>query len=247
MTDMPRSPLRTLLVDDEPLAIERIAALCADLGDIVVVGAANNGAAALSLNETLKPDLILLDISMPEMDGLNVAKALSGVQSPPVIIFVTAFDNFAVEAFDTMAADYLLKPVAKERLQRAIERAHRWHLAQPAPPQPSQYATEFWVPHRSELVRVAAEDIEKVEAERDYMRLFVGNRSYLMHQTITRLEARLDPARFVRLHRSVIVRRDRVVALGHDGAGSWHAELSNGEHVRIGRTYLTQAKSLAGR
>jgi DNA-binding LytR/AlgR family response regulator len=106
---------------------------------------------------------------------------------------------------------------------------------------------EFWVPHRSELIRVTASDIQKIEAERDYMRLFVDGRSYLLHETITSLEAKLDPHQFIRLHRSVIVRKDRIARLGHDGAGAWHAELIDGDMVRIGRTFLQQAKSIAGR
>ena len=101
--------------------------------------------------------------------------------------------------------------------------------------------------HRSELIRVPVTDIEKIEADRDYMRLFVGGRTYLLHQTISALESRLDPDHFIRLHRSIIVRKDRIARLGHDGAGTWHAELSNDEQLRIGRTYLRQAKAVAGK
>lgn len=244
---MTEAPLRTLLVDDEPLAIERMMALCAGIEQVTVVGAANNGAAALPMVESLRPDLVLLDISMPELDGIAVARALTGGDVQPAIIFVTAFQDFAVEAFDTTAVDYLLKPVARERLLRAIERAQRTRGDAQSPKPISDFAEEFWVPHRSELIRIAAADIEKIEAERDYMRLFVGGRSYLLHQTISALEARLDPAQFLRLHRSVIVRKDLIARLGHDGAGTWQAELTNGEQLRIGRTYLRQAKAIAGK
>jgi two-component system, LytTR family, response regulator AlgR len=242
-------PLRTLVVDDEPLAVERIVALCANLAEIEIIGTASNGVDALAKVDILAPDLILLDIAMPELDGMAVATALSRKSAAPAIVFVTAFEDFAVEAFDTVALDYLLKPVSPERLSRALGRVKAARQSErPAPPQGEGPATqEFWVPHRSELIRVSAADIQKIEAERDYMRLFVAGRSYLLHQTITALEARLDPNHFIRLHRSVIVRRDRIMRLGHDGAGAWHAELVDGEMVRIGRTYLQRAKAIAGR
>ena len=242
--------LRTLIVDDEPLAIERMQILCADQPGITLVGTAADGAAALRMIESLSPDLVLLDIAMPEFDGIAVAKALGRRESGsvPAIIFVTAFDSFAIEAFDLAAVDYLLKPVSAERLARSIARVAERRSVPPAPTKlPSAYVEEFWVPHRSELIRIAAIDIDRIDAERDYMRLHVGSRSYLLHQTIGTLEARLDRSRFIRLHRSVIVRKDRIARLGHDKAGAWHAELVDSEQVRIGRTYLAQAKAMAGR
>lgn len=242
---MAADALRTLIVDDEPLAVERMQIVCAGLPGLNVVGTASDGAAALRLIEALTPDLILLDIAMPEMDGIAVAKALSGLNQRPAIVFVTAFDAFAVEAFDLDAVDYVLKPVAPDRLARAIERAVARTIA-PAGAK-SNWVQEFWVPHRSELVRIAAQDIERIDAERDYMRLHVGQRSFLLHQTIGALEARLDPDRFIRLHRSTIVRRDRIAGLRHDGLGAWCADLTDGASVRIGRTYLANAKAMAGR
>ncbi len=251
MTTDADSPLRTLIVDDEPLAIERMATLCGKLDSVQIVGAASNGALALTMIDALKPDLLLLDIAMPEMDGLAVARVLAGreggAERHPAIIFVTAFDNFAVEAFDTEAIDYLLKPVAAERLERAIARVSISRNGSPSATQSSGHVEEFWVPHRSELIRIAATDIDQIDAERDYMRLHVGSRSFLLHQTIAALEERLNPDRFIRLHRSTIVRRDRIARLGHDGAGAWHAELTDGKLARIGRTYLARVKSMAGR
>lgn len=129
----------------------------------------------------------------------------------------------------------------------------RWsappRAAAPAPAQEpdSEWLQEFWVPHRSELIRLAAADIERIDAERDYVRLHTGQRSYLLLHTIQRLEDRLDPARFIRLHRSTIVRRDRITGLRHDGLGVWSAELADGSALRIGRTYLPKAKAMAGR
>ena len=237
--------LRTLIVDDEPLAVERMQILCAAIAGVEVVGTASDGAQALRLIEALHPELLLLDVAMPEMDGVETARVLAQLPVRPMVVFVTAFDGFAVEAFNLDAIDYVLKPVSADRLARAVDRALT-RRAQPTP-EASSWEEEFWVPHRSELVRIAAADIDRIEAERDYMRLHVGQRSFLLHQTIAALEARLDPARFIRLHRSTIVRRDRIAGLRHDGFGVWCADLTTGESVRIGRTFLANAKAMAGR
>ena len=249
--------LRTLIVDDEPLAVERMQIICAGIPALAVVGTASDGAAALRLVEALAPDLVLLDMTMPELDGLSVARRLSGRANPPAVVFVTAHDSFAVEAFDLDAVDYVLKPVTAERLERAIGRALARRGAG-APREASDWIAEFWVPHRSELLRIAAADVARIDAERDYVRLHLAGsqaggsgqaiaRSYLLLQTIAGLEARLDPAKFIRVHRSVILRRDRIVGLRHDGLGVWSVELAGEEPVRIGRTYLARVKALAGR
>ena len=259
-TDTP--VLRTLIVDDEPLAVERMQIICAGLPALAVVGTASDGAAALRLVEALHPDLVLLDMTMPELDGLGVARRLAGVGAPPAIVFVTAHDSFAVEAFDLDAVDYVLKPVTPERLERAIGRALARRSQGGGQGRGSgeagenRWIGEFWVPHRSELLRIAADDVTRIDAERDYVRLHVGDasgsitsggRSYLLLQTIAGLEARLDPAKFIRVHRSVILRRDRIVGLRHDGLGVWSVELAEGPPVRIGRTYLGRVKAIAGR
>lgn len=238
--------LRTLIVDDEPLAVERMQILCAAIPEIDLIGTASDGEAALRLIDALDPDLVLLDIAMPHRDGIGVATALGEMPRRPAVIFCTAFEQHAVAAFDVAAVDYVLKPVSAERLARAIgraiEAAGRGHSESQTAN--SRWIEEFWVPHRSEMVRVSAGDIERVDAERDYMRLGVGGRSYLIHQTITELERRLDPERFIRLHRSTIVRKDRIAKLRHDGLGVWHAELTDGDLVRIGRTYQAAAKAI---
>lgn len=243
----PQSPqrLRALIVDDEPLAIERMQVICSAIEGIEVAGTAQDGAAALRQAGALAPDLVLLDMTMPELDGLSVARALSRDENPPAVIFVTAHDNFAVEAFDLDAVDYVLKPVTPDRLERAVARAVARRGERTA--SGGNWLTEFWVPHRSELLRIAAVDVDRIDAERDYVRLHVGERSYLLLQTVSGLEARLDPAQFIRLHRSVILRRDRIAGLRHDGLGVWSAELTDGTTVRIGRTYLSRAKAMAGR
>ncbi|MCJ1960399.1 LytR/AlgR family response regulator transcription factor [Novosphingobium mangrovi (ex Hu et al. 2023)] len=239
------APLRTLIVDDEPLAVERMQVICSRLGSVSVVGTASDGEAALRLCEALHPDLLLLDLTMPETDGLTVARRLARQDNAPAVIFVTAHDEFAVEAFDLDAVDYVLKPVTPERLERAIGRviARRGERTEPK----SDWLEEFWVPHRSELVRVPADDVQRIDAERDYVRLHVGDQSYLLLQTITSLQERLDPARFIRIHRSHILRRDHVTGLKHEGLGVWSVETTSGDSLRIGRTYLPEVKKMAGR
>jgi two-component system response regulator AlgR len=241
MTDV----LRTLIVDDEPLAVERMEVICARIDRVELVGTASDGAAALRLVEALSPDLLLLDMTMPELDGLSVARALGRVDARPAVVFVTAHENFAVEAFDLDAVDYVLKPVTPERLERAIDRAVKRRRERVS--SGGNWLGEFWVPHRSELLRIAAVDVDRIDAERDYVRIHVGDRSYLLLQTVTGLEARLDPDQFIRIHRSTILRRDRITGLRHDGLGVWSAELADGSSARIGRTYLSRAKAMAGR
>lgn len=251
--------IRTMIVDDEPLAVERLQLLCDQVDDVDLVGTANDGVSALRMAEGLHPQLLLVDINMPRMDGIGLAKALAAQGRPPAIIFVTAYDRFAVEAFDLAAVDYLLKPVALDRLKRAIGRLREristigQQAGENGEPLPgaglgaSEWAREFWVPHRSELKRIDVGRIDRIEAERDYMRLHVGPRSYLLHETIKALESRLDPAQFVRTHRSHIVRKDFIKGLRHDGGGVWLTLLEDDTELRIGRTYLTQVKQLAGR
>ncbi|WP_230292324.1 LytTR family DNA-binding domain-containing protein [Croceicoccus sp. Ery5] len=245
--------LSTLIVDDEPLAVERMQVICARLDCLRIVGTAGDGAAALRMIDALKPELILLDMTMPEADGLSVARRIAEVvpdpAERPVVVFVTAHDSFAVEAFDLDAVDYVLKPVAQDRLERAIARAlARRGTGSATGAEPRQaWISEFWVPHRSELLRVGVEEVHRIDAERDYVRLHVPGGSHLLLETITSLEQRLDPAKFIRVHRSTILRRDTITGLRHDGLGVWSAELGEKEPVRIGRTFLKSVKSMAGR
>ena len=246
MTDkQTETALRTLIVDDEPLAVERMQVICAKLKDLSVVGTANDGSAALRLIDALKPDLVLLDMTMPEIDGLSVARKLAQQDTRPAVIFVTAHDHFAVEAFDLDAVDYVLKPVATDRLERAIDRAMARRGESDA--KASEWLEELWVPHRSELLRIEVSQVSQIDAERDYVRLHVGERTYLLLQTIAGLEKRLDPSEFIRIHRSTILRKDAIRGLRHDGLGVWSVELEDGEALRIGRTYLPKVKAMAGR
>lgn len=250
MLDDDAKPLRTLIVDDEPLAVERMQVICAKMDELAVIGTANDGAAALRLVDALSPDLLLLDMTMPELDGLSVARELAKRHNPPALVFVTAHEDFAVEAFDLEAVDYVLKPVTAERLARAVARASA--RRERAAASEGEWLTEFWVPHRSELLRVETGQVERIDADRDYVRLHVDAgegpaRSYLLLQTIAGLEARLDPGQFIRIHRSTILRRDGIRGLRHEGLGVWSVELAGGDTLRIGRTYLRKVKAMAGR
>jgi two-component system, LytTR family, response regulator AlgR len=247
-------PLRVLVVDDEPLATERLQLLLARTPGVVVAGSASDGEGALRLASETGPDVMLLDVAMPGMDGIEVARALGRQSAPPAVVFVTAFDHFAVAAFDVAAVDYLLKPVDPERLGRALERARAFLAARleggaaratggPASP----LLEEFWASDMSGLVRIASRDIDRVSAERDYMRLHVGTRSWLIHHSMSALEDGLDPAHFVRLHRSAIVRRSFIAGFQRNASGRWIARLSDGSEQPVGRLYADVVRAMSGR
>ncbi|MFL5118926.1 MAG: LytR/AlgR family response regulator transcription factor [Microvirga sp.] len=252
MTDS--DDLKILVADDEPLAAERLQMLLARIADVHLVGTAHDGESAVRMAEALGPDLLLLDIAMPGLDGIEVARALSKAGASPAVVFITAFDQFAVAAFDVAAIDYLMKPVDADRLARSIERARAYLIARanrtpeeaPAAP-PSPWLEEFWASDLSGLVRIASRDIDRVTAERDYMRLHVGKRSWLIHHSMTALEEGLDPDLFVRLHRSAIVRRDFITGFSRNASGRWIARLADGNEQPVGRLYADQVRAIAGR
>jgi len=250
MTDL--KPLRVLIADDEPLAAERLQLLLAKAEGAQLVGTASDGDSAINLTEALTPDLLLLDIAMPGLDGIGVAKALAALDPSPAVVFVTAFDQFAVAAFEVEAVDYLMKPVDSSRLERALSRARQYiqtrSVAEAGPVQPSsRYLDEFWATDLSGLVRIAARDIDRISAERDYMRLHVGARSWLIHHSMSALEDGLDPALFVRLHRSAIVRRDFITGFQRNPSGRWIARLADGGEQPVGRLYAENVRAIAGR
>ena len=236
--------LRTLIVDDEPLAIERLQILTGQQDGISLVGTASDGASALRMVDALAPDLLLCDIAMPDLNGLEVAAAIEAMDNPPAVVFVTAFDRYAVAAFDVAAVDYLLKPVSPDRLARALSRVREWRATERAPAQKSKWINEFWVQNRGEMLRIDAGQVDLIEAERDYMRLHVGGRSWLIHPTIKSLEARMNPDQFMRIHRSKMIRREGIVGLKHHGDGAWSVDLGDGGVHRIGRTYLHDVKAI---
>lgn len=247
--------LKVLVVDDEPLATERLQLLLARCSGIDLVGTASDGEGAVRMAHALSPDLLLLDIAMPGLDGIDVARALAGKRPAPAVVFVTAFDQFAVAAFEVAAVDYLMKPVDPARLDRALDRA-RAHLDKRASEEGSnppvalpgdRHLEEFWASDLTGLVRIAARDIDRVSAERDYMRLHVGTRSWLIHHSMSALEEGLDPATFVRLHRSAIVRRDFITGFQRNPSGRWIARLADGTEQPVGRLYADSVRAIAGR
>lgn len=219
--------MRILLVDDEPLALERLDTLIADIADVQVVGRARDGDEAAEMIDALRPDLALLDIQMPNRDGMSLARALKD-QPDTEVVFVTAYDHFAVSAFDVDAIDYLLKPVEPARLRLAIDRARRRRLVgardEPAfeadePPPAEPYATTFWVRRPRGLVRVEIDTVAWIEAARDYVLLHTFNRSHMYRSTMDALARRLDPAVMLRVSRSAFVRREAVVRVLRRGRG----------------------------
>src|SRR3954469_9967224 len=247
---MADAALKVLIADDEPLAAERLQLLLARCEGIDLVGTATDGESTVRMSEALEPDLLLLDIAMPGLDGIEVARSLAQRQPTPAVIFITAFDQFAVAAFEVEAVDYLMKPVEPARLQRALDRARAYlqqRSAQPAPGKASQWLEEFWASDLSGLVRIAARDVDRVSAERDYMRLHVGRRSWLIHHSMAALEEGLDPELFVRLHRSAIVRKDFISGFTRHPSGRWIARLSDGSEQPVGRLYSDRVRAIAGR
>lgn len=245
-------PLKLLIADDEPLAAERLQLMLAKCSGIDLIGTASDGEGAVRMAEALSPDLMLLDIEMPGLDGIDVARALAAKRPSPAVVFITAFDQFAVAAFEVEAVDYLMKPVVPERLQKALDRArdhlHRRETApRPAPTEPSPHLEEFWASDLSGLVRIASRDVDRVSAERDYMRLHVGKRSWLIHHSMNALEEGLDPDLFVRLHRSAIVRRDYITGFTRNSSGRWIARLGDGSEQPVGRLYSDKVRSIARR
>ena len=244
--------LRLLIADDEPLATERLALLLGRVAGVSIVGTAHDGTEAVALAQQVAPDVVFLDIAMPGLDGIEVARALSRLPRSPAVVFVTAYDQFAVAAFEVAAVDYLMKPADATRLDRALERA-RAFLAQRGPGDGAnqaaapRYLDEFWASDMSGLVRIAARDIDRVSAERDYMRLHVAKRSWLIHHSMAALEEGLDPALFVRLHRSAIVRRDTIAGFARNPSGRWIARLADGSEQPVGRLYADQVRQIAGR
>lgn len=243
--------MRVLLVDDEPAALERLEALLAQIPGVELVGAATNGRDALEAMQALAPDLVLLDIQMPERSGLSVAAALDPDQRPE-IVFVTAFEMYAADAFEVEAADYLLKPVRFDRLRQAVERARRRRdlkAAAAQAPEASESASEpaaFWVQTRHGHVRVAAEDIDWIEAARDYVLLHTATRSHMHRATMAALEQTLDPQMLTRVHRSAFVNLARVQEVQRLGKGLVSLVVRDGVSVAVGPTYVRAILSRLG-
>jgi two-component system LytT family response regulator len=248
-----------MVVDDEPLARQRIEDLLAHEANIAIVGSADNGRAAVDAIRSLSPDLLFLDVQMPGMTGLEVARTI-GPDDMPVTIFVTAYDQHALQAFDVAALDYLVKPFDDDRFAEALRRARRaaelrdagelqerlrTMLGQempavPSAPQPavsaSHYLQRVPVESRGKVQFIAVDDIDYIAASGPYAELVVATRRHLIRETMQSLEERLDPARFMRVHRSAIVQLDRVDTLHRGAGGDYELQLKDGTRVRVSRS-----------
>jgi len=251
--------IRAMIVDDEPLARERIRSLLDDAGDVDVIAECANGREAIEALEESPPDLLFLDIQMPEINGFDVLQEI-GVGHVPVVIFVTAYDQFAVRAFEAHALDYLLKPFDDERfeatLQRARERIRQQQggdldrrlraLLQEARGDRG-YLQRLVVPTGQRSVFVRTEQIDWIEAERNYVRLHVGGRAYLLRENLSRIESALDPTMFCRIHRSTVVNIDRIQAVETVVRGEYLVVLHDGTKLTSGRGYRRNLHALMGK
>jgi DNA-binding LytR/AlgR family response regulator len=238
--------LRTILVDDEPLALERLSALFEGISDVEIVGTARDGLEASEAIASLKPDLVLLDVQMPEQNGLRVAATLPE-EDRPEIIFVTAFEHYAADAFAVEAADYLLKPVRFDRLWQAIERAKRRkrlrtlaHRAEELEARHGDAGTHdrgIWVQTRNGAVFVPIETIDWIEAARDYVMLHTPTRSHLVRMSMRALEEKLDPGELIRVHRSAFARPSNVVEVQRMGKTINALVMNDGAIVQVGPNY----------
>ena len=240
--------MRALIVDDEPLARQRIRQLLKDEPDAEVAGEAGNGMEAVRLIEELQPDLVFLDVQMPELDGFGVVDAI-GVDRMPATLFITAYDQHAGRAFEVHALDYLLKPFDRERFRQAIARVREWRGRRDSQPFESLLAEirkdqptpdRFLVRTGERYVLVKAASIQWVEAEDNYVRLHVEGESHLMRQTMSGILERLDPKQFRRIHRSAIVNLDFVRELQSWTGGDMLVLMRDGTKLTLSRTYREQ-------
>jgi two-component system LytT family response regulator len=244
--------LRALVVDDEDLARERVRDLVVEHPALELVGEAADGAAALDLVLDLKPDVVFLDIQMPELTGFEVIAALAEVPLP-AIVFVTAFDEFAVQAFEVGAFDYLLKPVTRERFAAAVER-----MAARIPGREEAslrglaaevlaargYLTRFVARRSGRHYLVPVRDVLWLESERNYIAVHANGATHLVRNTMKQIEARLDPDRFVRVHRSAIVAIDRIAAVETREHGEYTITMQDGKQVVSSRGYSGRVRKL---
>ncbi len=235
--------IRTLIVDDEPLARARVAMLLAKHEDVEVIGEAGDSEAALESIGAQRPDLVLLDIQMPGMSGLELLQSLPE-ERRPAVVFLTAYGEYAIDAFDAAAIDYVLKPVDPKRLARALDRVRGQRLARPAAAYPDRFLVRK---SHGRRVVVNAADIEWIGAERNYIRLYTAAGSHLMREAIGRIEEQLEPKRYARIHRSTIVNIEFVKELATDADGSLFVTMRSGHRLSVGDSYRDAFEQLLGR
>ena len=249
--------MRCLIVDDEPLARERLRGLLRDERDVEIAAECADGRKAVAAILKLEPDLVFLDVQMPGLDGFGVLEALPP-ESIPAVIFVTAYDQYALRAFDAQALDYLLKPFDRERFQKALARAReQLRKRQAGTLEPRLLALleqlEERKPYLERLVIKSAgrvyflrtSEVDWIEAEGNYVRLHTGKEAHLLRETMNHLETRLDPQRFLRIHRSTIVNIERIKELHPWFKGEHVVILRDGARLTLGRAYRDRLKRIA--
>jgi DNA-binding LytR/AlgR family response regulator len=235
--------MRTLIVDDEPPARDRLKRLLSDVGGVELIGEAEDGAQAVEMIESLQPDLVLLDIQMPALDGFAILEAL---EDPPLVVFVTAYDEYAIRAFEVNALDYLLKPFSRERLKNALRRAQeslaeeQGFAARLEPllaslAEQGRYLTRLAVRDWDRIRVLDVDEVDWIGVEQERVLVHVGEQAYPIRRTLTELETRLDPTRFFRTHRSAIVNLDRVAEVIPWFKGSHKLRLTSGVDVDLSR------------
>lgn len=250
------SPVRTLIVDDEPLARDHLRSLLDVRGDIVIVGECGDGASAIASIRSVPPELVLLDVQMPEYDGFDVVREI-GAEHMPAVVFITAYDQHALAAFEVQALDYILKPVNRIRLNRAIDRIVRLLRVEraTADPTPLARAVQSMPSSRAGADRLAVRagervlylrmaEIDWVEAADDVVRLHVGKQAFEHRTTLAQLERKLPARAFVRIHRSTIVNIDRVREFQPWFQGDWIIVLADGTRLQSGKSYRARVREL---
>jgi two-component system LytT family response regulator len=256
--------VRVLIVDDEALARQRLEDLLRAQERVEIVGTADNGEAAVAAIRTLKPDLVFLDVQMPGKTGLDVIATIGPDEMPPTV-FVTAYDQYALKAFDLAATDYLVKPFDDERFEQAFARARRLvdleevgRLSEQlravlhggstpsAPADKPEYLERIAVETRGQVRVVPVNDIEYITASGPYAELHVGGRAHVIRERMQMLEDRLDPSRFFRIHRSAIVRLDQIETLLRDPGGDYGVKLRSGVQLSVSRNRVEQLERWMG-
>ena len=244
-----------LIADDEAPARRKLTRFLADHGDVSIVAEASNGLDALDLIAMTNPALVFLDVNMPDLDGIGVAEALARGGAPPALIFVTAFDQFAVKAFEVSALDYLLKPYDRSRFEHALARARRSLEAPRAPAnlaellasirKEERYARRLLVPNEGRSFFVPVRDVVRLEAAESGVVLVAGGGArHALRATLESLESRLDPAQFARVHRSHVVNIDAIASIAPWFHGDYRLTLRDGTEIAWSRRYASKRPDL---
>ena len=251
-----RDNIRALIVDDEPLARKGVRRHLASEVDIQIIGECSNGLEAAAVIRKEKPDLVFLDVQMPELDGFGVIAEI-GMLEMPAVIFVTAYDAHAIRAFEVQALDYVLKPFEASRFRIAVSRARaeiqknlngeinsRLINLLEELRSPREYSERLAIKSNGRVNFVNVAEIDWIEAANNYVKVHSGRESYLIRETMSSLEAKLDPRRFARVHRSVIVNMGRVKQLKTMFKGEYEIVMQDGKHLPFGRVYRGRARQL---